>query len=347
LSMSPQVNRQVVLARRPQGMVDASCFALREGVVPEPGPGQALLRVLCVAIDPAIRGWLDERGSGYLPGVAVGEPVRSNGVGVVTRSMTDAFPVGSLVTSLTGWQEWTLVGSDFADIAKYGSVMPAGLSPVDAIAVHGQLAITAYVGIEVVARPEPGQTFLVSAAASAVGSLAGQMARKRGARVLGIAGTDEKCRWVKDELGFEACINYRTEDVASRLQALAPKGVDVFFDNVGGALLDTVLRRVALHGRVVLCGTLSTANTEEPYRLQYWERLLSRRATMLGFNAMDHWGKFPEATEAMTRFLADGSVKHRAHVLDGLERAPEALSRLFRGDHLGKLVVQVAAPPTD
>ena len=323
-------------------MVDVSCFGQREGTIPEPGPEQALLRVLCVAIDPAIRGWLNERGSGYLPPLALGEPVRSNGVGVVVRTTTEALPVGALVTTLTGWQEWALACSDFSDIAKLGSVIPAGISPVEAVTVHGQIATTSYVGIEVVAKPQAGETVVISAAASAVGSLVGQMARRRGALVIGIVGTEEKRLWVTDELEFEACINYRTDDIASSLLQIAPKGVDVFFDNVGGEILDTVLRRMALHGRVILCGTLATANLVDPYRLQHWERILSRRITVAGFNAMDHWDRFPEATAAVSQWIADGSVKYRAHVLDGLERAPEGLVRLFAGDHLGKLVIKVS-----
>ena len=331
-----------MLVRRPVGMVDVSCFAQREGPIPEPGPEQALIRVLCVAIDPAIRGWLNERGSGYLPPLALGEPVRSNGVGVVVRTTTEALPVGALVTTLTGWQEWALACSDFSDIAKLGTVIPDGISPVEALTVHGQIATTAFVGVEVVAKPQAGETMLVSAAASAIGSLVGQMARRRGALVIGIVGTEEKRRWVTDELGFEACINYRTDDIASSLLQLAPKGVDVFFDNVGGGILDTALRRMALHGRVILCGTLATSNLVEPYRLQHWERILSRRISVSGFNAMDHWDRFPEATEAVSQWLKDGSVKYRAHVLEGLERAPEGLVRLFEGDHLGKLVIAVA-----
>jgi NADPH-dependent curcumin reductase CurA len=325
-------------------MVDGSCFAEREGAIPEPGSEQALLRVLCVAIDPAIRGWLNERGSGYLPPLGLGEPVRSNGVGVVVRTTTEALPVGALVTTLTGWQEWALACSDFSDIAKLGTVIPDGISEVDALTVHGQIATTAYVGTEVVAKPQAGETMLISAAASAVGSLVGQMARRRGALVIGIVGTEEKRLWVTDELGFEACINYRTDDLAASLLQLAPKGIDVFFDNVGGIVLDTVLRRMALHGRAILCGTLATANLVEPYRLQHWERILSRRISVTGFNAMDHWDRFPEATAAVSQWIKDGSVKYRAQVLEGLERAPEGLVRLFEGDHLGKLVIKVSDP---
>jgi NADPH-dependent curcumin reductase CurA len=325
-------------------MVDVTCFERSEGSIPEPGPEQALLRVVAVAIDPAIRGWLNERGSGYLPALGLGEPVRSNGVGIVTKTTTEALPIGALVTTLTGWQEWAIACSDFSDIAKLGSVIPEGISPLEALCVHGQIATTSYVGVEVVAKPHAGETMVVSAAASAVGSLVGQMARRRGALVIGIVGSEEKRSWVTEELGFEACINYRTDDIASSLLQLAPKGVDVFFDNVGGGILDIVLRRMAIHGRVILCGTLSTANLEEPYRLLHWDRVLSRRISVTGFNAMDHWDRFPEATESVRQWIVDGSVKYRAEVLDGLGRAPEGLVRLFSGDHLGKLVIKVADP---
>ena len=189
--------------------------------------------------------------------------------------------------------------------------------------------------------PEEGQTFLVSAAASGVGSLAGQIAKLMGARVIGLAGSSEKCRWVTEDLGFDACINYKVEDVADRLKGLCPGGVDIFFDNVGGELLDTVLRRIALRGRVVLCGSLSTDNRTEPYRLRHYDRLMSRRAQMIGLNVMDHWDLFPEALKRVGEWLSTGQVKHRTHVLSGLDRAPEGLDRLYRGDHIGKLVVRV------
>jgi len=193
-----------------------------------------------------------------------------------------------------------------------------------------------------VAQPAPGETFVVSAAASGVGALAGQIARLQGARVIGIAGSDAKCTWVVDELGFEACINYKTEDVAARLKELAPRGIDVFFDNVGGALLDTVLRRIATRGRIVLCGDLSTYDTDEPAPpLQNVRYLMGRRARMEGFNTLDHWSRLGEAHASLVRWLESGELVRRDEVVEGLEGAPDALVRLFQGDHLGKLVVRV------
>jgi NADPH-dependent curcumin reductase CurA len=323
-------------------MVEAACFEQAEAPMPEPANGQALVRVLYVAIDPGIRSWIDARGAGYLPAVAIGEPVRAAGIGVVIASRSETHPMGALVTALTGWQEYALVGSDMSDLPRLGSTLPEGVDPVAAVSVFGQSAITAYAGIERLAQPIEGETLLVSAAASAVGSLVGQFARLRGARVIGTAGSAEKCRWVVDDLGFDACIDYKREDVPARVKELCPKGIDIFFDNVGGELLDNMLRRMAHGGRVILCGTLSTDNGSEPYRLRHYDRLMSRRASMTGFNVMDHWDLFPEALKQVTEWVGSGRIQYRTDVLEGLDACPEALLRLYSGDHLGKLVVKIA-----
>ena len=222
------------------------------------------------------------------------------------------------------------------------TMVPEDVKLTDVLGVLGHIGITAYIGVLEVAKPQPGETFLVSAAASGVGSIAGQIAKMQGARVIGIAGTAAKCAWLVDDLGFDACIDYKTEDVAARLKELAPKGVDVFFDNVGGALLDTVLRRLAMRARVVLCGDISTYDAAGPppplHNVQY---LMGKRARMEGFNTLDHWDHYQEAAAQLGAWLAEGKLVGRVDVLDGLDRAPEALVRLFSGDHLGKLVVQV------
>jgi hypothetical protein len=339
--MQSGVNRQIVLVKRPIGMVDEQCFAEVEGEIPTPVDGQALVRVLCVGIDPAIRGWIDARGSGYLPALELGEPVRANGIGVVIESRSERLSVGSLVTFLSGWQEYALARADFSDLAKFASPLPEGCTPIDGATVMGQVAVTAYAGVTRVAPPVEGETWLVSAAASGVGSLVVQLARLEGARVIGIAGSPAKCAWVTGELGAEACIDYKREDVDRRLKELCPKGVNVFFDNVGGELLDVVLRRIAHRGRIVLCGSLSTDNATEPYRLRNYDRLMSRRASMVGLNVMDHWDLFPEALKRIGNWLAAGTLVHRTEVIEGLENAPRALVRLYHGDHLGKLVVSL------
>ena len=340
--MQPEINRQIVLVKRPQGMVDLDCFQEADSEVPTPLDGQALVEVLYVSIDPAIRNWIDARGAGYLPAVKIGEPVRAAGIGRVVATRSDRHPMGALVTALTGWQEYAVVGSDMSDLPRLGSTLPEGVDPIQAVSIFGQSATTAYAGVERAAQPSEGEIFLVSAAASSVGSLIGQIARLRGARVLGIAGSDEKCRWVTEDLGFEACINYKSEDVAARLKALCPKGVDIFFDNVGGELLDTVLRRIAFQGRVILCGSLATDNAVEPYGLRHFDRLMSRRATMTGFNVMDHWDLYPEALKQVGEWVTSGRIHYRTHVLEGLDSCAEGLLRLFRGDHLGKIVVRVS-----
>lgn len=322
------------------GAVTESCFRMAEQPVPELGEGEALLEIRYLGIDPTIRGWLDERGN-YMAGVAIGEPVRSNGVGVVVETNNpEEYPLGRAFMALTGWQEYCVLQSNpFPPV----TMVPEEVDLLDVLGVLGHIGITAYVGVLEVARPQPGEVFCVSAAASSVGSIAGQIARLQGARVIGIAGSPEKCAWVTGELGFDACIDYKREDVAARLKVLAPKGVDVFFDNVGGELLDTVLRRIAMRGRVVLCGDISTYDTDQPPPpLRNARYLMGKRARMEGFNTLDHWDVYQEAAARLAGWVASGEIVGRTHVLDGLDRAPEALVRLFTGDHLGKLAVKVS-----
>jgi NADPH-dependent curcumin reductase len=328
-----------VLAKRPVGMVTELCFDTTESPVPQLGEGEALLEVRYLGIDPTIRGWLDERGN-YMAGVGIGEVVRSNGVGVVIETNnSDEYPLGRAFMHLTGWQQYCVVQSNpFPPI----TMVPEGVDVFDVLGVLGHVGITAYVGVLEVAKPQPNETFCVSAAASSVGSIAGQIAKMQGAEVIGIAGSPEKCAWVTDDLGFDASIDYKREDIAARLKELAPKGVDVFFDNVGGELLDTVLRRLAMRARIVLCGDISTYNLDGPapalHNIRY---LMGKRARMEGFNTLDYWDHYTAAAEQLAAWLAAGRIKHRVHELDGLDRAPEALVRLFSGEHLGKLVVRL------
>jgi NADPH-dependent curcumin reductase CurA len=337
--MSARTNRQVVLAKRPVGMVTESCFEMAEAPVPELGDGEALLEVRYVGIDPTIRGWLDERGN-YLPGVAIGEPVRCSGAGVIVETNNpEKYPLGQAFTVMTGWQQYFVMEAN-----PFLPVTPVveGESLVDTFGAFGHSGMTAYLGVIEVAQPKEGETFVVSAAASSVGSLAGQIAKRQGARVIGIAGSPEKVAWLTGELGFDACIDYKREDVAARLKELAPQGVDIFFDNVGGELLDTVLRRIAMRARIVLCGDISTYNLEgSPPPLHNVRYLMGRRARMEGFNTLDHWDRFADANATLRQWVDDGSLKFRTQILQGLERAPEALVRLFTGDHLGKLIVEL------
>ncbi len=335
----PGTNRKVVLRDRPRGAVTVDCFEIVEEPLPPVPERGARLKVQWVGVDPTIRTWITERGS-YMPPVAIGEVVRSSGSGIVVETDDpDGYPLGQTYTAMSGWQEYHDVAPD--DIFPLTTVAD-NVRIVDAMNTLGNSGMTAYIGVIEIARPQAGETFLVSAAASGVGSLAGQIARLAGARVLGIAGGAHKCRWVVDDLGFDACIDYKAEDVSARLKELAPVGVDVFFDNVGGALLDTVLRRIAMRGRVVLCGDVSTYDTDDPppplHNVRY---IMGRRALMQGFNTFDHWDRLGEAHEHLVRWLADGSIVRHDEPVEGLEAAPDALVRLFQGDHLGKLVVRV------
>ncbi|MGQ0826410.1 MAG: NADP-dependent oxidoreductase [Actinomycetota bacterium] len=332
-------NRQIVLAKRPVGMVTEDCFAPAERARPVPGDGEALLEIKYLGIDPTIRGWLDERGN-YMAGVAIGEEIRSNGVGVVVETNDpERYPFGQAFMALTGWQQYrVLVADEFPPV----TMVPQDVRLIDVLNVLGHVGMTAYLGVTEVAQPKAGETFAVSAAAGGVGSIAGQIAKLRGARVVGIAGGPEKCEWVVHELGFDACIDYKHEEVAARLKELAPQGVDVFFDNVGGELLDTVLRRIAMHGRVVLCGDISTYNLDgPPPPLRNLRYVMGKRARLEGFNTLDHWDKYTAAAAQLRQWVTEGKIHHREEVLVGLERAPEALVRLFTGRHLGKLVVEL------
>ena len=255
-------NRRVVLAERPTGRVDENTTRLEEADAPEPGEGEALLRNRYLSIDPTIRTWMDDR-EGYLPPIGIGEVVRSGGVAEVVRSNSERFAPGDLVFGMTGWQDYALAD----DGANYAQVLPEGVDPAAALSVFGTTGMTAYFGLLEVGRMEEGDTVVISGAAGATGSTVGQIARIKGAsRVVGIAGSEEKCAWGVEELGFDAAINYKTEDVAARLREECPDGIDLFFDNVGGEILDACLGRLALRGRVVLCGAIAAYNEDGPPR---------------------------------------------------------------------------------
>jgi NADPH-dependent curcumin reductase len=329
-------NRQVRLASRPTGMVDDGTFEVVEEPIAELGPGEYLVRIAYLSIDPTNRVWIREEPS-YLPPVGIGEVMRGGAVGEVVESRNDEFPVGAPVLGMLGWQEYARCGRDV--VAR---VVPEGLPLPHLLSVYGTTGITAYFGMLDVAKPEAGDTVVVSGAAGATGSVAGQIAKIQGARVVGIAGTDEKCAWLTDELGFDAAINYRTDDVAARLRETCPDGIDVFFDNVGGAILDTVLTQLALRARVALCGAISTYNAEDrPAPIHAYMNLVVTRARMEGFLVLDYLDRFPEAVLQLVAWVGEGRIKWRDHIVDGLEQAPDALNMLFTGANTGKLMVRV------
>ena len=333
------VNRRIKLAARPDGLVTEDCLQRVEEPVPEVGDGEVLVRVLALSVDPTNRVWMREQDS-YLPAVRIGDVVRAAGLGEVVESLRDGYNPGDLVMGLPGWQDyWKLTGEDM------GQVVPPGIAAEDMLSIYGGTGITAYFGLLEIGRPQPGETVVVSGAAGGVGSIAGQIARiKDAGRVVGIAGTDEKCRWVVEDLGFDACINYKTDDVAARLRELCPDGIDVYFDNVGGEILDAVLLQINIGARIVMCGAISEYTRAESAGLKNYTELIMQRGRMEGFIILDYLDRFIEAIMELAPWVAEGRIKYAVEVVDGLEHVPDALNRLFTGDHAGKLIVRVAEP---
>lgn len=330
-------SRRLVLARRPEGTVTDDDILLEEVPIPEPAEGEAVVAVRHLSIDPTIRGWMDDR-PGYLPPIELGAVVRSGGIGEVVASRSERYPVGANVFGMLGWQDHAVV--DEGEAAA--TVVPDGVEASIALGVLGVTGMTAYFGLLDVGQPVEGDTVLVSGAAGATGSVVGQIAKIKGCRVVGIAGGPEKCAWITDDLGFDAAIDHRGDDVAARVAELCPEGIDVFFDNVGGHTLTAALDNLALHARVVLCGAISIYNDRDgsPGIPNTFE-LINTRSRMQGFLVLDYLDRFPEAQIEMFGWVAEGRIRHREHVVDGLERSVEALNLLFTGANQGKVIVAV------
>jgi NADPH-dependent curcumin reductase CurA len=327
----------MVLAERPSGMVNESTVRMEEGEVPHPGEGEALARVRYISIDPTIRTWMDDA-PGYLPPIAIDEVVRSGGVAEILESNSDDYKPGELVFGFTGWQDYVL-----ASQAGGYQGLPAGVPPTLALSLFGITGMTAYFGLLDVGRLKEGEVVAVSGAAGATGSTVGQIAKIKGAgKVIGIAGGPEKCRSCVDELGFDEMIDYKSENVSARLREAAPDGIDLYFDNVGGEILDACLAQLAMRGRIVLCGAISGYNDRGAAKgPANYANLIIKRGRMEGFLILDYLARFPEAQAEMAGWLAEGKIKSSEHVVEGLENAPEALNLLFTGGNTGKVMVKV------
>lgn len=333
------MNRQIVLRRRPSGLVQPDDTELISTPAPQPAEGEALVRTTYIGIDAAARTWLNDQ-PGYLPPVQLGEVIRAAGIGEVVASRCDAYAVGDVVTTLTGFQEYVISRDDVFTTPVPG---PA-VDQLAVMSVYGPTGATAYFGMNDIGKPQPGETVVVSAAAGATGSVAGQIAKIAGARVVGIAGGPEKCRAVVADFGFDACIDYREDNLKAALKQHCPKGVDVYFDNVGGPILDAVLGRLAPKARVVLCGVISSYLTGEHPGPANYVNLLSKTATMQGFNALDEWGRFEEAFGPLRRWAQEGRLVHRQTIFEGIESCVDALNGLFTGANIGKMLVKVSEP---
>ncbi len=331
-----EANRRLILAKRPSGLVDGETVRLEPEPAPAPGDGEALVKVRYLSIDPTIRTWMDDVPS-YLPPIQIGEVVRSGGVGEVIESRTDAYQPGQLVFGMTGWQDYVIVDSG----ERAMQVLPEGVSPGMAIGILGITGMTAYFGITDVGRVAEGDVVVVSGAAGATGSAAGQIAKIKGAKkVVGIAGGPQKCAHIVDDLGFDEAIDYKNEDVAARLREACPDGIDLYFDNVGGSILNDCLANIAQRGRVVLCGAISTYNDDgPPPGPSNYLNLLVRRGRMEGFIILDYLDRFPAAQLEMAGWIAEGKIKSSEHIVEGLEKAPDALNLLFSGGNTGKVIV--------
>jgi NADPH-dependent curcumin reductase CurA len=331
-------NRQILLRRRPTGLVQPDDTELVTSPAPEPAEGEALLRTTYVGLDAAVRTWLDGQ-AGYLPPVELGNVIRAAGIGEVVASRCDAFAVGDVVTTLTGFQEYVIIRDDV-----FSTPIPGETNQLAIMSVYGPTGATAYFGMTDIGKPRSGETVVVSAAAGATGSVAGQIAKIAGARVVGIAGGPHKCKAVVEDFGFDECIDYKSDDLPAALKKHCPKGVNVYFDNVGGPILNAVLGRLAPKARVVLCGVISSYLTGEHPGPSNYVNLLARTALMQGFNALDEWGRFDEAFASLRQWEADGQLVHRQTIFEGIESCVDALNGLFTGANIGKMLVKVSEP---
>jgi NADPH-dependent curcumin reductase CurA len=331
-----------VLSRRPAGEIRAGDLELIEEPIRDLADGEVRVRTIYLSLDPTNRIWMSDQDQ-YMPPVGLGETMRGGSIGVVEASRSDRFRQGDLVnTGLGGWSSHVVA----QDVALFPVQRVPGVPLTAHMSVLGATGLTAWFGMCDIGRPQPGETVVVSAAAGAVGSIAGQLARLKGARVVGIAGGKAKCGWLTGDLGFDAAIDYKGENVAAALDRTCPNGVDVNFENVGGAIMDAVVERMNNFGRMPLCGMISTYNdNDRPAGPRDFARVLMHRLTIRGFIITDFLPRAGEAMAELVPWVMDGRLKWKVHVDQGLEGAMDSLQRLFSGDHDGKLLIQVSPEP--
>lgn len=335
--MSDNTNRQILLAQRPTGLADESCWKMVETTTPTPSDGEFLIKNHYISLDPAMRGWMNDAKS-YLPPVGIDEVMRAGSVGEIVSSKNDKYPVGAFVVGVFGVQEYAVSNG------KGTNIIDPKLAPLPLyLGALGMPGMTAYFGLLEVGAAKEGDVVLISAASGAVGQVAGQVAKAKGCTVVGIAGGQKKCQYVTEKLGFDACIDYKNEDIYSAIKQHCPDGVDVYFDNVGGDILDAALANLAMNARVVICGAISQYNTDKS-QLQgpkNYMALLVARAKMQGFVVFDFTKRYMEAAQFIGGMLANGSMHYELDIVEGLEAFPNTLPKLFTGENFGKLVIKV------
>jgi NADPH-dependent curcumin reductase CurA len=329
------MNKQVRLASRPDGLPTDSNWSFDEGPAPEPGEGEVLVKVSHISLDPAMRAWMNE-GATYIEDVKVGDVMRANAVGEVIASNTPKLEVGAQVQGVLGVQQYAVAKP------KELLVVDAALAPVQSyLGILGWPGMTAYFGLLDIGKAKEGDTVVISGAAGAVGSVTGQIAKLKGCRVVGIAGGPDKCKYLVEELGFDGAIDYKNENIRNRLGELCPKRVDVFFDNVGGEILDAVLSKVAMHARIVISGAISQYNNPRFRGPNNYMALLTYRARMEGFVVFDYAARCGEAAAEIAKWMSEGKLKNKEHIVKGIESFPSAFLKLFSGEKLGKLILEV------
>lgn len=329
-------NHQVRLASRPVGLPTRANWSFTSESVAEPGPGGVLVKTLYLSLDPAMRGWMNA-GKSYIAPVGLGDVMRAGGIGRVMASKDSSLAAGDTVVGMTGVQDYAIAKTK--DVTK----VDPRLAPLPRfLGALGMPGLTAYFGLLDIGKPKEGETLVVSAAAGAVGAVVGQIAKIKGCRVVGIAGGPDKCRYVTEELGFNAAIDYKREDVRAGLARHCPTGIDIYFDNVGGDILDTVLSMLAHRARVVICGAISQYNNVESMQgPRNYLSLLVNHALMEGFVVFDYAARYAEGMQALAGWTMTGKLKAREDIVEGLETFPETLQKLFRGENFGKLVIKV------
>ncbi len=332
------VNRRLCLACRPQGLLSPEVLRLEQSALPQIGDGQALARVRYLSMDPTMRMWMADV-PGYMPPVAIGDVMRCFGLAEVVESRHSQFKKGDEIVGLTGLQDYVLI--DGADKHQFQKIPPVPfLSDTAFLGVLGITGLTAYFGMMDIAKPQSGETLVVSAAAGATGSIAGQIGKIHGCRVVGIAGGPDKCRWITNDLGFDAAVDYKQPDWKAQLAAATPKGIDINFENVGGEIMNAVLGRMKIHGRVVLCGLISGYTKEDP-ALASFATVLIKSLRVQGFIVINYADKFVEAATQLGKWKMFGKLKDRETIVEGFEKVPEAINMLFTGGNIGKLIVKL------